>query len=163
MVTKISVFIVTYGIYSLFFFAAVFTPLTSLHSNAKSVSTPLRSSGPRFLTAGPFFTGRFTARYARGNYAANFYAHFLFFHVHTHSKTAYSATMLRITGREAGRKHKYRYLRKFEAPNTFPPFYGSDPTLFRQNGNFVCFLRDRHIRRLVAQIYCFKGSRFSLY
>lgn len=149
----------TYGIYSLFFSAAVFTPLTSLHSNAKSVSTPLRSSGPRFLTAGPFFTGRFTARYA-----ANFYAHFLFFHVHTHSKTAYSATMLRITGREAGRKHKYRYLRKFEAPNTFPPFYGSDPTLFRQNGdcNFVCFLRDQHTRRLVAQIHCFKGPRLCI-
>lgn len=95
-------------IYIFAVFSVQFLPLTRpLHSNTESVSTPLRSPGPRFLTAGPFFSGRFTARYARGNYAANFYARliFTFFHVHTYartSETAYSVTMLQITGTLAG-------------------------------------------------------------
>lgn len=104
-------FIATRFTYIYIFIFAVFSmqflPLTrSLHSNLESVSTALRSSGSLFLTAGPFFSARFTARYARGNYAANFYAHFIFFfHVHTYartSETAYSATMLQITGELAG-------------------------------------------------------------
>lgn len=158
-----------YEIYLQYIFAVFFNAVLasySLHPNAESVSTPLRSSGPRSLTAGLFFSGRFTARYARGNYAANFYARFIFFfffHVHTltrgHPKRRYPATMLQITGRLAGNIN-IESLKVLNSPNTFPAFYGCYPTLFR--GTTIStfrFVRDVPTKRLGSADTSFLKTR----
>jgi len=129
----------TYGTHSLFFrrcFCCCW-----FASNAKSMSTPLRSD-PRFLTAGPFFSDRFTARYARRNYAANFYARFIFFFPRTHTCARTSETVFRnnVTDHwQIGRKHKYRPFESLKPEYVFS--FLREPILFKQNGNcnFVHF------------------------
>lgn len=114
--------------------------------------------GPRFLTAGPFFSGRFTARYARRNYAANFYTRFIFFpRTHLRADIRNCVSRNNVTDhRQIGRKHKYL---PFESSKSeyVSPLLRERPNPFRAEWRlqfWALFVQTegRHNRRLVTLV-----------